>query len=142
LTSMPPGLSDDPACWAWPVADADVAAASACDEVAARDLLQRWQRNRCAVCGDPPNVGGTRLVLDHDHQTGLVRGYLCQSCNIREGQYRGDYGVFIDYRSRPPATLLGITVRYLDPFTGDFAEPAPAPAYDKRRDNPMRGVGL
>jgi hypothetical protein len=31
----------------------------------------------CEVCGTPASP----LHLDHDHKTGLVRGWLCQSCN-------------------------------------------------------------
>lgn len=42
-----------------------------------------WQNDRCAVCGKS-NVT-RRLVLDHCHLTGLVRGYLCSSCNSQEG---------------------------------------------------------
>lgn len=34
----------------------------------------------CAVCGN-----AEKLVLDHDHETGLVRGILCNSCNMALG---------------------------------------------------------
>ena len=43
--------------------------------------MRAWQDGRCALCGfrDGP------LVEDHCHMTGLVRGYLCRSCNTTEG---------------------------------------------------------
>lgn len=41
-----------------------------------------WHDGRCAMCG-PLKI--ERPVLDHCHTTGLVRGYLCKSCNIAEG---------------------------------------------------------
>ncbi len=34
----------------------------------------------CAVC-EKPQKSGRKLAVDHDHETGLVRGLLCQSCN-------------------------------------------------------------
>lgn len=37
--------------------------------------LLEWQRGRCYVCGQKPRV--RRLAVDHDHQTGEVRGLLC-----------------------------------------------------------------
>lgn len=37
------------------------------------------QKGRCAICGDPP--GKNRLAVDHNHQTGAVRGLLCVRCN-------------------------------------------------------------
>lgn len=37
----------------------------------------------CQVCGNPP--GKKPLVIDHDHETGEVRGVLCQHCNLSIG---------------------------------------------------------
>ena len=34
------------------------------------------QRGRCAVC-----ARGVPLVVDHDHETGQIRGLLCDPCN-------------------------------------------------------------
>jgi hypothetical protein len=33
----------------------------------------------CAICSQVP----FRAVIDHDHQTGLVRGILCHGCNLK-----------------------------------------------------------
>lgn len=42
---------------------------------------------RCEVCGvQPPNWG---LCLDHDHDTGAFRGWLCNQCNGAMG-FAGD----------------------------------------------------
>ena len=38
------------------------------------------QGNRCAICGSEG-----RLVLDHHHGSGRVRGGLCNPCNVRLG---------------------------------------------------------
>jgi hypothetical protein len=37
----------------------------------------------CEICGAHPN--DAVMVVDHDHETGRVRGCLCQSCNWRMG---------------------------------------------------------
>jgi hypothetical protein len=42
------------------------------------DAMARSQDGRCAVCRKKT----TRLVVDHDHATGEVRGLLCHGCNI------------------------------------------------------------
>jgi hypothetical protein len=49
------------------------------------DLVEK-QNSLCAICGEPEFVkdqhGKTRsLAVDHDHETGSVRGLLCTNCN-------------------------------------------------------------
>lgn len=39
------------------------------------DALLEWQGGRCYVCGQLPRV--RRLAVDHDHESGAVRGLLC-----------------------------------------------------------------
>lgn len=41
----------------------------------------------CAVCFDPL---GPDAHVDHDHESGLVRGLLCRSCNLGLGNFKDD----------------------------------------------------
>lgn len=43
------------------------------------------QANGCAICGRQC-VSGRALALDHDHETGQLRGLLCANCNRAIGQ--------------------------------------------------------
>ncbi|UPZ27599.1 endonuclease VII domain-containing protein [Streptomyces sp. LRE541] len=100
--------------------------------------LARWQDGRCAICGKTRD-----LVCDHDHATGLVRGWLCHSCNITEGTNQEPDTIFARYRERPPAAILGIAIRYLNPVTGEDATPPPAGATnwaDKWVDAASEGI--
>lgn len=45
------------------------------------DALFLAQEGLCAICKSP-NPTGSRLAVDHDHQTGKVRGLLCGPCNM------------------------------------------------------------
>lgn len=46
------------------------------------DRLLQEQGGACAICaGSCPT--GRRLAVDHDHETGRVRGLLCATCNQR-----------------------------------------------------------
>lgn len=58
------------------------------------DDLVFHQNGACALCGENDvtkmNISGGHvdgLVVDHDHETGCVRGLLCGSCNIWLGNY-------------------------------------------------------
>ncbi len=48
---------------------------------------QNWG---CAICGKKPGPkkkisGHAKLVVDHNHKTGQVRGLICASCNFAIG---------------------------------------------------------
>jgi len=49
-------------------------------------MLQE-QGGVCALCNKPIDVGiKGEMVIDHDHDTGLIRGALHRSCNAAEGK--------------------------------------------------------
>jgi hypothetical protein len=62
------------------------------------DALLERQGGGCAICGKPP--GKISLHVDHDHETGEVRGLLCVGCNNALGQFHDDPALLdraIDY---------------------------------------------
>ena len=50
------------------------------------------QGGLCVICRQPW-PGKRPLVVDHDHETGMVRGLLCQGCNVGLGALREDVGI-------------------------------------------------
>jgi len=61
------------------------------------------QNGACSICGtDQPGVGRLRLVVDHCHATGRVRGLLCSNCNAGLGYFRDN------------PSLLASAISYLD----------------------------
>ena len=61
------------------------------------DALLAAQKYRCACCGTK-KPGAKGWHIDHDHDTGQVRGILCGSCN-------GGLGLFNDSPKRLRAAL-------------------------------------
>lgn len=45
------------------------------------------QNNVCAICGNTCK-SGKRLAVDHDHDTGKIRGLLCGNCNGGLGKFQ------------------------------------------------------
>jgi len=51
--------------------------------------LKAHQKSLCAICTQPFAQGyRTRPHVDHNHQTGKVRGLLCSSCNCGLGYFQ------------------------------------------------------
>lgn len=44
----------------------------------------------CPICKKTSIHGISKIVLDHNHKTGNVRGYLCESCNTGIGRFDDD----------------------------------------------------
>jgi hypothetical protein len=63
------------------------------------EALLEAQHGRCAICERTPEEtnrrrnGCERLSVDHNHETGQVRGLLCASCNTLIGMARDDITV-------------------------------------------------
>jgi len=45
------------------------------------------QGGRCAICRQPPPSHKPILHVDHDHDSGRVRGLLCSDCNLALGLF-------------------------------------------------------
>lgn len=42
----------------------------------------------CEICGDNLGVGKAKMTVDHNHETGALRGTLCHYCNVGLGGFR------------------------------------------------------
>lgn len=66
------------------------------------DEMLAAQGGVCAICRKPRPEERT-LHIDHDHQTGKIRGLLCFRCNNALGDFDEEYELFVraaDYLDR------------------------------------------
>lgn len=59
------------------------------------NIMKDEQQGRCAICCRTPQEAGhddkhPDLVVDHDHETGAIRGLLCAHCNQALGHMQDD----------------------------------------------------
>jgi hypothetical protein len=58
------------------------------------DIMYKKQDGVCAICGKPETRFSkgkiTLLCVDHNHETGEVRGLLCHRCNVALGSFNSD----------------------------------------------------
>jgi len=84
-----------------------------------RQALFDYQNGKCAVCFGPLTGTTEHDYIDHDHETGYVRGLLCKRCNPSLGWYENNQTAINDYLINPPAAQIGITVRKGEPTIAD-----------------------
>lgn len=59
--------------------------------------MENEQDRKCAICKcDYTETRNERLVVDHCHDTGKVRGLLCHKCNAGHGQYNDNLNIMCD----------------------------------------------
>lgn len=63
----------------------------------------------CELCGYVPGEDATKsLSIDHDHDTGLIRGMLCWSCNIAMS--------YLDNQGWMEKALVYKSARHMQPY--------------------------
>lgn len=72
-----------------------------------REQMAADQNGECAICHRVPGPDERMLGVDHDHETGRVRGLLCNPCNLILGHARDD------------VTVLQAAIDYLNSHKGD-----------------------
>ena len=56
--------------------------------IADYEKLLEKQNNCCAICYSKTGSANKRLAVDHNHQTGIIRGLLCDECNTGLGKFK------------------------------------------------------
>jgi hypothetical protein len=88
-----------------------------------RDFQDMYEHQdfRCAICGERDRIQDQskrkRLSIDHDHETGKVRGLLCQRCNVMIGMARDNPDIL-----RRAALYVSPTERYNHKQESDMNE--------------------
>lgn len=54
------------------------------------NLLFEFQKGCCAICGRHQSELNKSLFVDHNHETGKIRGLLCSKCNFGIGIFKDD----------------------------------------------------
>lgn len=91
------------------------------------DARKAAQDHKCAICGReqgtyPSRRGdGTKLVLDHNHETGQLRGMLCRDCNFALG--------YVHESVETAQRMMDYIHKWNEPSATDFKpkEPSPKP---------------
>ena len=72
------------------------------------------QEGCCAICHKHQSGFNKALAIDHDHETGDVRGLLCMQCNTALGKFNDN------------TDLLHSAIKYLESSTGRLQDLSPS----------------
>lgn len=73
------------------------------------------QGGRCALCAQLPAEGKT-LYVDHCHNTGVIRGLLCNTCNVGLGfveKFRERLAQMLKYADQSDIRSLQSAIRVM-----------------------------
>lgn len=84
-----------------------------------RSEAKKWNKEKpdmaifeCPICHKTTIAGLTsKVVLDHDHDTGMGRGWICDSCNTGIGRFKDDIKLLVN------------AIKYLRPNLDDLHLP-------------------
>ena len=77
--------------------------------------LLKEQNYECKICGVKKCSTGNRMVMDHDHATGKIRGLLCLSCNVKLGWFENRRNKIESYLSKTTGCELVIQTELISP---------------------------
>jgi hypothetical protein len=69
------------------------------------ERIAKAQKYRCAICTRHQDHQTKNLAVDHDHQSGKIRGLLCHNCNVGLGNFKDS------------TVNLKSAIRYLNEYT-------------------------
>lgn len=75
------------------------------------ERMMNYQDHKCAICSEEL---GKKLFIDHNHETGEVRGLLCHHCNSLLGYARDKAEILdraMDYLTDFPAQFVPLSNR-------------------------------
>jgi len=59
------------------------------------DHMLRLQGGVCAIC-NAPHLVNKKFAVDHNHETGIIRGLLCSNCNAGLGMFKDSMTLLAD----------------------------------------------
>ena len=86
------------------------------------EALLKGQKYKCAICGSEGFILDAmkhklKLVVDHNHKTGVVRGLLCHNCNRGLGLFQDNPDILqsaIEYLGRATTIPKGSTPKQVE----------------------------
>ena len=77
-------------------------------------ILFNSQNGCCAICKRHQSNFKRALSVDHDHKTELIRGLLCDRCNMLLGIYENPKKELLQYLKEAPLKMTKIYKKWIN----------------------------